>query len=107
MKTMCDAFLEGPQAQSEKWRRARIEHKCYACREKILPGQRYHYYSGIWDGRPEAYKHCTRCWTMLDALFERSSEPVDLRLNCGEVWENPPPEVAELAFALPGDFNKR
>ena len=108
---MCDLDLEGPSCSSEKWRKARVAHRCCSCREAIQPGQHYHYYSGIWDGEPESYKHCGRCWTIVEALFERSIEPVDLTLNCGMTWEgafreDPPPNVAAMAFALPGEVTR-
>jgi len=32
---------------------------------------------------------------------------IDLHLNCGETWENPPEDVAALAFALPKDFEEQ
>src|SRR5579859_6007983 len=42
-------------------RKARKEHKCCECLGKILPGERYHYHHGIWDGEPGYYKVCTDC----------------------------------------------
>jgi hypothetical protein len=107
---MCDGYeADGPQCWSEKWRKARKPHRCCACGETIQPGHTYHYLSGIWDGSAEDYKHCARCWTIFDALEDRT-EGVALLLNCGETWESafgeaPPPELAALAFALPGEIS--
>lgn len=42
-------------------RTARKEHRCYECRETIVPGQKYEYCSGIWDGSPSAFKTCLSC----------------------------------------------
>lgn len=106
---MCDAFGEPVQAWSEKWRKARKEHWCCACEETIRPGDRYHYSSGVFDNSGFSYKHCARCWTIYKALVGYFHDLgdyetcVDLELNCGEIWRYPPPEVAALAFALPGD----
>ncbi len=97
---MCDSWYdEGPSAWSESWRRARKSHKCCACHEAIPAGHRYHYASGIWDGRPGSFKHCARCWHLL-CLLEERTEGVALRLDCGELWRDNfrDPEPAELAF---------
>jgi hypothetical protein len=46
---------------------------------------------------------------MVEALWKRNREAgegwlaVDLNLNCGEVWRDPPEDVAALAFLLPGE----
>ena len=106
---MCDVGY-GPEAWSEKWRVARVHHKCCACDESIAPGHRYHYLSGIWDGEPDSFKHCQRCWALYLAILDRTpaGDSIELRLDCGELWntsfEEPPPDhVAALAFAIPGD----
>ncbi len=100
---MCDRFADGPSAWSEKWRVARAEHKCCACHETIRPGDRYHFVSGIWDGSPDSFKHCARCWHLL-LLLEERTEGVALRLNCGELWRDnfgAETEPAHLAFLTP------
>ena len=96
---MCDVGGDdGPSALSGVWRTARKPHRCYACRETIHPGHRYRYTSGIWDGTPHSFKHCARCWTMIDRLEEWSGEGVRYDLNCGEVYEGDDPEMLALAF---------
>jgi hypothetical protein len=109
---MCDEWLEGPDVWSSKVRKARKEHKCYACRETIPVGARYRYSSGLWDGSWGDCKHCDGCWHVLDVLMRRSREPVDLGLDCGETWESvfddpPPDSVVEAIFARPGEFGFR
>lgn len=100
---MCDLDEEnGPSASSEAWRNARKSHRCHACHETIRAGDRYHVLSGIWDGSAHTFKHCARCWTMLEEL----PDGAQLDLNCGEIWENPPEHVAALAFALPGEIGE-
>lgn len=106
---MCEA--EGPSAWQEKVRKANKEHRCIACKETIRVGDVYNYSSGIWDGRPESYHHCLRCFTMLRALMDISQEPVDLHLACGNNWEDvfddPPPEhLLKLAFMTPDEAQK-
>ncbi len=100
---MCDLDDEnGPTASKEVWQNARKPHKCHACKETIRVGDRYHVLSGIWDGTPRSFKHCARCWTMLEEL----PEGAQLDLNCGQIWESPPDHIAALAFALPGEINE-
>lgn len=106
---MCDIDNEHLAFQNYTWRTARRHHECFACHETIQPGHRYHVTVGKCDGDFATLKHCARCWHMCEALWGRGVEWVNFRLACGETWESafeeaPPPEVAALAFALPGDF---
>lgn len=50
-----------PSCHSRDTRRARKEHVCNECREKIARGERYEYVSGVWDGRPDSFKTCLLC----------------------------------------------
>lgn len=106
---MC-GFGESPSAWSEGWRRARKEHSCCACHEAIRPGDRYHFLSGIWDGHPNAYKHCARCWHLYYLIADQVDNDGDggivLTLDCGELWRDnfgPESEPAELAFLTPDE----
>lgn len=58
---MCDCSCEMPACSDSVMRKARKQHKCYECQRPIEPGERYEYYSGIWDGEPESYKTCRHC----------------------------------------------
>jgi hypothetical protein len=107
---MINADEGAPEAWSERWRRARKEHRCCACRETIRAGDRYHYVSGIWEGGPASFKHCARCWAMFAELTERTrwGDSVALQLDCGQSWEDvftdaPPDEIAALAFLTPDE----
>lgn len=103
---MCDDD-DGDPASTwlESWRRARKRHRCVACSEWIRKGDRYHFASGICEGYPFSIKHCARCWTIYEALrAAKPREAIALELNCGTTWKNPPPEIAALAFALPGEI---
>ncbi len=99
---------------SDEWRKARKEHRCDACHEAILPSHRYHRTWFIFDGNPHVYVRCARCQAIhahLRAKINESGECdeyCDDQLNCGheyrERWnEDPPPEIAALAFWRPGD----
>lgn len=106
---MCDLDADRPDAYAEAWRKARKKHQCCSCEYVIKPGEMYHYTSGIWDGTPDSFKHCHRCWTMVQVLIkENYPDVVDLRLDCGESWDDlhgsTPEDLAELAFMLPKDF---
>lgn len=108
---MCDGYDdEGPEVWSEQWRTARKEHRCYACRETVRPGDRYHVFRSLFDGRWSTTKHCARCWEMVEQIqnADFSNGVVELGLNCGHTWaelagEPPPEHIAALAFWLPGD----
>lgn len=97
---MCDEYLDedGPDAFQSRVRRAAKEHSCIACKETIRRGDLYRYSSGIFEGQPFSYRHCLRCWAMLDAIQDKNGESGDIYLDCGEIWKDPPPEVAALAF---------
>ncbi len=89
---------------------ARKAHTCDACRESIEPGHRYYTVALAFEGDFESIKRCCRCEAIHRHL--RKIEPGELwpaeRLDCGEEYrdhwgEDPPPEIAALAFALPGE----
>ena len=94
--------------------KARKEHTCDACKEPIRIGDTYTRVFLLYDGRKETIKRCTRCQAIHKHLRELSREHRDgemwprERLNCGqdyaEEWGGePPPEIAALAFLLPGE----
>jgi hypothetical protein len=102
-----------PVTRSET-RTARKEHVCDGCHETIRPGDAYHYQALLFEGSWQTTKRCWRCQVIYKHLSARiakegdEDEFCDGRLNCGhdyrERWkEDPPPEIAALAFALPGE----
>lgn len=105
---MCD--LDGyNEVWNSKQVRARKEHACCACNGKIPAGIYYHASSALFDGSWSRYKHCIRCYEMLEAICARARSPVDVYLNCGSSWEDAfdeetPDYVAELAFVLPHEL---
>lgn len=110
---------ECPEFWRENITKARIAHKCSACREEIPPGSRYKKVVFLFEGAIDTIKRCSRCEAMYQHLLKRmraqnkdrprwDAELPDASLDCGhtfeEVWkEPPPPDVAELAFLLPGE----
>lgn len=98
----------------ESWRKARKAHTCHACHEVIAPGRKYHRTFCVFDGSADHNIRCERCQAIYEHLSERMraagdcEEYCNWELNCGheyeERWhEDPPPEIAALAFWLPGD----
>ena len=96
---MCEP-ADGPSVGTDAWPRASKPHVCCACREPVEPGERYHYYSGCWGGRWSTFKHCARCWLIVEHLWATTQEPVVLTLDCGEIYEphGDDDPALELAF---------
>jgi hypothetical protein len=104
---MCDSD-ESSDYSSKAFRRARKEHKCVACPNRILPGHRYHVSTvGMRGEGPESFKHCMRCWAICKALWKAGADYVQYDLDCGERWEENfgelPADVAALAFMTPDE----
>lgn len=99
-----------------RWRKARKEHTCDACHETIAPGQRYHRTALLYDGSWSTTNRCERCQAIFEHLSVRikkegsmvDDEYCNAELNCGHEYkkrwdEEPPPDIAALAFWRPGD----
>jgi hypothetical protein len=94
-------------------RTARKGHVCAACREDIRPGDRY-CAVGIVDAEgASTIKRCLRCQAIHKHLQKRGEGETwpDERLGCGEEYrdhwgEDPPPEIAALAFATADDMQR-
>lgn len=100
-------------------RRAKQAHKCHACHETIARGHTYWRIAVLFEGSWDITKQCERCHRIYEHL--RATKPCeehedvhgettpDLALNCGHTYQEvhgrePPPEIAALAFALPGEL---
>lgn len=70
----------GPEAFSEKDRKARKTHICSECNRDIFPGETYRYESGIWNDGPNDYKTCTDCISVRDVYF--------CGFAFGEIWND-------------------
>lgn len=53
--------VEVPSCFKQINRKARKKHKCCECYNPIMPGEKYVYSSGIWDGKANDYKQCMIC----------------------------------------------
>jgi hypothetical protein len=106
---MCDEEAEYTcPVWDEVDRVARKEHACSGCGETIKPGHQYRRTAILASrkGGWSTWRHCRRCAAMIDALRPYLDECFTtevLDLDCGEVWKNPPDDVAALAFVLPGE----
>jgi hypothetical protein len=92
------------------WQRARKEHRCHACRGTIRVRDEYHVTVTIFEGKTDTTKRCARCQAIYSHLQAKmcDEEYCNQTLSCGheykERWgEDPPPEIAALAFWLPSD----
>lgn len=94
--------------------KARKEHTCDACGETVQPGHYYHRISIMFEGEARTVKRCLRCQAI--HLHLRSLEPGEMwpneKLDCGmdykvEWGQDPPPEVAALAFITPEESQVR
>ena len=54
-------MCEQPQAYTIKEPTAKKEHRCCECRGIIQAGEKYHLFSGVWDGSGATFKTCAEC----------------------------------------------
>lgn len=100
------------QAYVEEEVLAAETHPCSACGEKIAYGMPYTLVVIVSDeDDPETLRRCQRCQKihlhLREVCRDREMWP-DERLACGQEYKEhwgtePPPEIAALAFARPGD----
>lgn len=112
MSGVCD----GPaDVYSEREVRARCEHRCAACRETIPVGHRYWRIFIAAVRESWSYKRCLRCQAIHVHLRELCDDygfwPSET-LDCGEEYtahwgEEPPPEIAALAFVTADEMQAR
>jgi hypothetical protein len=101
---MCDDDGGEPvDFQTEYWIKARKHHQCETrdCDINIRPGDRYHRNVVGFEGTVTVEKHCARCWAIVEALWKAGAQCIDMRLDCGEKWEDhwdPGAEPGHLAF---------
>jgi hypothetical protein len=106
---MCDLDSEPVRVVgTSRTVRARRGWTCCACAEGITNGAEYRCHSSLYEGSWSYDRQCLRCHSMWWAIATKAGEPVAYALDCGTTWleafsEDPPLEVAALAFALPGE----
>lgn len=109
MSHSCDGTYE---VYDERRRRARVEHRCHACKEPIRVGDLYCVTFIVFEG-VESVKRCLRCQAIHEHLRDKSPDLwPDERLNCGEEYrqhwgEEPPAEIAALAFVTADEMQRR
>ncbi len=99
---------------NEKTVRARVEHFCDACTEKISRGHRYARIGIIFEKVAETIKRCLRCQTIhihIRGLDTSGDSWPDEKLACGNNYKDhwgvdPPEEIQDLAFVTPDEAQK-
>lgn len=102
------------EVYNEKTVRARVEHICDACTEKISIGHLYTRIGIIFEKVAETIKRCLRCQTIhvhIRGLDTGGDSWPDEKLNCGENYKDhwgvdPPEEIQDLAFVTPDEAQK-
>lgn len=85
MSISCDCSIDGgynyPEFWTESFPVARKEHTCCECREKIMPGQKYHRATGKWDGEWATYRTCMACYKIREHYCPHGYGLGDLRVT--------------------------
>lgn len=110
MSQCCDDG-EPVEFRRESYPRAAVDYKCMACHETIRAGARYCYIVEKWDEAVHTDRRCLRCDGIYQHLLKlwrdgKADDQPDPYLECGHEYaevhgEEPPPEIAALAFAMP------
>jgi len=99
----------------ETFPRARKEHTCGACGDRIPGGHRYArvFIRESADGDCYTVKRCLRCQHIHEHLrmIDPGSQWPDEELDCGEEYEShwgvpPPDSIARLAFLTPDEAQR-
>lgn len=59
MDCYCD--YDAPEFCTQTYPKARKKYRCYECAGHILPGEKYEYTAGKWDGDFVDFRTCERC----------------------------------------------
>jgi len=87
-------------------RKARKDHKCVWCGEKILKGQTYDYYAGVFDGEFQISRYHMEC-TGVAGEWCRENDPWGDGFDPYQFYRGTPIEAGdkrELAAYLFGDW---
>jgi hypothetical protein len=68
---------EAPSCYTASTPTARKPHKCCECRGLITPGEKYHRFSGIWDGEADTYKTCADCQKLREDVCREDDLGID------------------------------
>ena len=104
----CSCDYDPPSFYSQFLRTARKAHKCEECSGSILPGEKYEYVAGMWDGYFNDFKTCERCvdlrtWTKNNVpclCWSHGNTIEDCREAVEEASYRAPEETAGLRFGF-------
>jgi hypothetical protein len=74
MTSICDCSVtdyDPPSVYQATWRTARQVHSCGECGAEIVPGIRYEYVSGCWEGTWNYHRTCAPCVAIRDHYCPR------------------------------------
>ena len=83
---MSDCYCTLDDRPSVYWEtnpKARKKHICCECGSEISPGEKYHKFTGIWDGELNSFKTCSICESI---KVEVLAEDVEC-ITFGCLWE--------------------
>jgi hypothetical protein len=67
-----------PSCWTDSHPTARIRHRCCECGGVIEPGEKYHIFSGVWDGEPSRYKTCSDCQSIRRGIRPEIANEIEL-----------------------------
>lgn len=82
MGCYCD-YSDGPDFWVDTQRIARKNHICCECLSPIEPGEKYHIFTGKWDGKINSYKYCEFCHDVYNVIQYH----IDGCICLGSLWE--------------------
>ncbi len=99
----CYCDYDPPKVYSTQMRISRKSHKCTECRRAITIGERYEYFTGMWNNRFSVFRTCPHCLCIRD--WARISFPCyDQCWAYGGVLDEVREYVHEEAYKVPGLF---
>lgn len=104
----CSCDYDPPSFYGRYIRTAKKPHKCEECNGAILPGEKYEYVSGLWDGYFSDFKTCERCvdlrtWVKNNVpclCWAHGNTIEDCRQAVEEATYRAPEETAGLRFGF-------
>lgn len=104
----CYCDYDPPEFFSRRVISAKKQHKCYECGGPILPGEKYEYAAGRWEGYFDTFKICERChdirqWTQNNVpclCWSYGNMIEDCREAVHEATWRAPAETVGLRFGL-------
>ena len=94
----CYCDFEEPDFYRREIRTARKRHLCEECGGQILPGEKYEYVSGCWEGYLSVFKTCERCHDI--RVWTKDNVPC-LCWTHGNMIEDCKQTVEEAAYRAP------